>query len=127
METVHKVAIYMDHFTADVIEYFTIAKLIKTIKSEFNLSEKKNIIQKGESHLHHKEQDLQQKFYQAIKDELKQFDSILLFGTTNAKTELLHILQADTAFVSKEITLKNTEKLTDKEKNKFVNDFFYIQ
>lgn len=127
MEAQNKVAVYMDHFIANIIEYKQEATVGKTIKSEFNHFEKEKILQKGESHLHHKEQDFQQKFYEQLKEELLTYDSILLFGATNAKTELLHILQANTKFLNAIITLKNTDKLTLNQQVEFVNNFFYIQ
>ena len=126
MKTTQKVAVYLDHFTADVYEYSESTKLVLSIKSEFNAAEKKKSNQKGESHLHHKEQDLQQKFYLLIKHKVINYDAILLFGTTTAKTELLHVLQSDSAFSSKEITIKNTDRLTENQKTAFINDFFLI-
>ncbi len=116
----------MDHFMANVIEYTNSAEAIKTIKSEFNRSEKKEILQKGESQLHNKEQDMQLEFYSKLRDELLNYNSVLLFGSTNAKTELLNILQADAKFSNVEFTLKNTDKLTENEQIAFVNDCFYI-
>ena len=126
MDTIKKIAVYMDHFMANIIEYTNSAEAIKTIKSEFNRSEKKEILQKGESQLHNKEQDMQQDFYSKLREELLGYDSVLLFGATNAKTELLHILQADTKFLNVEFTLKNTDKLTENQQIAFVNDCFYI-
>ena len=126
METIKKIAVYMDHFMANIIEYSNSAEAIKTIKSEFNHFEKEKILQKGESHLHNKEQDMQQKFYLKLRKELLNYDSVLLFGSTNAKTELLNILQADAKFSNVTFTLKNTDKLTDNEQIAFVNDCFYI-
>ncbi len=126
MEKIKKVAVYMDHFTANIIEYINSAEAIKTIKSEFNRSEKKEILQKGESQIHNKEQNLQQEFYLKLREELLNYESVLLFGATNAKTELLNILQADAKFLNVEFTLKNTDKLTDNEQVAFVNDCFYI-
>jgi hypothetical protein len=124
MKTNIKVAIYMDHYRAEVFEYSERAELIETIESEFNAVEKKKMLLKGESHMHHKEQDLQQKFYEALKKVLVKYDAILLFGTTTAKTELYHILQADHSFVAKEIILKNTDRLTENQKAAFIKDFF---
>lgn len=126
MEKIKKVAVYMDHFTANIIEYIDSAEAIKTIKSEFNRSEKKEILQKGESQIHNKEQNLQQEFYTKLREELLNYESVLLFGATNAKTELLNILQADAKFLNVEFTLKNTDKLTDNEQIAFVDDCFYI-
>ena len=126
MEAIKKIAVYMDHFTANVIEYTNSAEAKKTIKSEFNRSEKKEILQKGESQLHNKEQDMQLEFYSKLRDELLNYNSVLLFGSTNAKTELLNILQVDAKFSNVEFTLKNTDKLTENQQIAFVNDCFYI-
>lgn len=126
METSKKIAIYMDHFVANIIEYNNSAEAIKTIKSDFNHFEKEKILQKGESKLHNKEQDMQQDFYSKLRDELLSYNSVLLFGATNAKTELLNILQADAKFLNVEFTLKNTDKLTENQQIAFVNDCFYI-
>ena len=126
METTKKIAIYMDHFVANIFEYNNSAEAIKTIKSDFNHFEKEKILQKGESHLHNKEQDMQKDFYSKLRDELLSYNSVLLFGATNAKTELLNILQADAKFLNVEFTLKNTDKLTENQQIAFVNDCFYI-
>jgi hypothetical protein len=124
MKTNLKVAIYLDHYRADVFEYLEHAELIQTIESEFNAVEKKKVLLKGESHMHHKEQDLQKKFYETLKKKLVKYNSILLFGTTTAKTELFHVLQADHTFATKEIILKNTDRFTENQKAAFINDFF---
>lgn len=126
MEATKKTAVYMDHFKANIIEYTNIATLIKTIKSEFNHFEKEKILQKGESHLHNKEQDMQDMFYKNIREELLDNDKILLFGATTAKTELSNILKTDNNFTNVEIIVKNTDKLSDNEQISFVNDCFYI-
>lgn len=124
MKTNIKVAIYMDHYRAEVFEYSEHAELFQTIESEFNAVEKKKVLLKGESHMHNKEQDLQQKFYEVLKKALVKYDSILLFGTTTAKTELFHVLQADHSFEAKEIILKNTDRLTENQKRAFINEFY---
>lgn len=126
MDKIKKIAVYMDHFMANIIEYTISAETVKTIKSEFNHFEKEKILQKGESHLHNKEQDLQQQFYSKLREELLGYKTVLLFGATNAKTELLNILQVDAKFSNVEFTLKNTDKLSDNEQIAFVNDCFYI-
>lgn len=124
MKTNIKVAIYMDHYRAEVFEYSEHAELFQTFESEFNAVEKKKVLLKGESHMHNKEQDLQQKFYEVLKKTLVKYDSILLFGTTTAKTELFHVLQADHSFEAKEIILKNTDRLTENQKTAFINEFY---
>lgn len=126
METQKKIAVYMDHFSANLIEYSKSAKNIKTITSEFNHFEKEKILQKGESHLHNKEQDLQIKFYSEIKNELFDYFQIILFGPTTAKNELQTILSNSNRFTDIEIVIKITDKLTPNEQLAFVNNYFYI-
>ena len=126
METIKKIAIYMDHFTANIIEYTNTAIAIKTIKSEFNHFEKEKILQKGEIHMHNKEQDMQNEFYMKLREELLNYENVLLFGATNAKTELSNILKTDNKFANIEMIIKNTDKLTANEQIAFVNDCFYI-
>ncbi len=126
METVNKITVYMDHFFANVIVYSKEAKLLTTIKSDFNQYEKGKVIQKGESHLHNKEQSLQSKFYKEISEAIVDYNQVLLFGSTNAKTELLNVLSNDNRFTSVTVTTKNTDKLTPKEQIAFVNNCFYI-
>ena len=121
-----KIAVYMDHFAANILEYTDAVKIVKIIKSGFNKDQKEKILQSGESLLYHKEQNLQKEFYAKLRAELLNYESVLLFGATNAKTELLNILQIDAKFLNVEFTLKNTDKLTDKEQVNFVNDCFYI-
>lgn len=126
METTNRIAVYMDHFLANVIVYDKEANIVATIKSEFNQTEKQKILQKGESHFHNKEQDSQSKFYKEISDAIVDYNPVLLFGTTNAKTELFNILSNDNRFSKVVITIKNTDKLTSKEQIAFVNNCFYI-
>lgn len=126
MEPVNKIAIYMDHFSANLIEFSKSAKNMKTIKSEFNHFEKEKILQKGESHLHNKEQDLQIKFYKEIASNCLNYSQLLLFGPTTAKTELQTILSNNNRFSEVEIPIKNTDKLTPNEQIAFVNNYFYI-
>jgi hypothetical protein len=126
MENNNKLAIYLNHFTANIIEYSTAAKLIKSIKSEFNQIEKQKILQKGESHLHHKEQSLQHQFYSDISENSVGFSSVVLFGPTTAKAELKTMLSHDNRFSDVDVSLKITDKLNQKEQITFVNNYFYI-
>jgi hypothetical protein len=127
MEIKKRLAIYMDHFSATVIEYVDSAKVLKEIQSDFNDFEKEKILQKGEIHLHNKEQDKQNEFYKKLRDALLPGDEVLLFGPTTAKTELTNILNNDSDFRSRKITVKSTDQLTDRQQIAFVNECFYIE
>ena len=61
-----------------------------------------------------------------LREELLNYENVLLFGATNAKTELSNILKTDNKFANIEMIIKNTDKLTANEQIAFVNDCFYI-
>lgn len=124
MKTFKKLAIYLDHSEAKLFEYGTTAAEIKTIKSDFGFEDKQKILQKGESHLHNKEQQWEQKYYESLGDEILNFDQTLLFGNTNAKTELFNHLSENNRFSKIKLKTMNTDKLTENQQLAFVNDFY---
>lgn len=126
MENKKKLAIYLDHSSANSIEYTNSAHLLSTVKLEFNPVEKKEVLQKGESHLHDKEQHLQQQFYKKISNASLGFSTLVLFGPTTAKAELENILTNDNRFSNVDVILKITDKLNSKEQIDYVNNLFYI-
>lgn len=126
METQKKIAVFLDHFTANLFEYIVTTHLIKTIKSNFNPEEKNNILHKGESHLHNKEQHLQHQFYTEISNNSIGYSTIVLFGPTTAKAELKTLLSHDNRFSDVDVILKVTDKLNQKEQIAYVNNLFYI-
>lgn len=126
MEIKKKIALYMDNFIANSIEYNTYAKFIKTIKSDFKNQEKEKILLTGENHLLNKKNDFQNEFYKKLIEELIDYEKVLLFGSTSAKTEFEAILTKDARFSQKQITIKETKKMTKTEQIAFVNEFYYI-
>lgn len=124
MENNKKLAIYLDHSTAYSFEYSDTSLLLSTIKLEFEPVDKKKVLQKGESHLHEKEQHLQQQFYKKISNSSIGFSIVLLFGPTTAKAELENILTNDNRFSNVDVILKITDKLDPKEQMEYVNNFF---
>jgi hypothetical protein len=126
MENKKRIAVYLDHFSANIIKYHNTAQVLKSIKSEFNHTEKLKILQKGESHLHQKEQHLQLQFYKEICNHSTGFATIILFGPTTAKSELKTIISHDNRFSDVEVSLNITDKLDLKGQLAFVNNFFYL-
>lgn len=45
-----------------------------------------------------KNQDQEAAYYKAIAESIKDYDEVLIFGPTNARTELRNILQEDGQF-----------------------------
>jgi len=48
----------------------------------------------------------------------------LLFGPTEAKTELLNLLRTDHTFSDIKFTVENTDKMTGNQEQAFVREYF---
>lgn len=109
------------------IEYQDTAKEIKTISvaPPFG-SQPANWLKKGKSGATDKAQLSLLAYYRQISDALENYPYVLLFGPTNAKTELQALLAHDKRFANAQITMKITEKLDHHQQLDFINNFFYI-
>jgi stalled ribosome rescue protein Dom34 len=70
--------------------------------------------------MHNKENQLHESFYKEIGHEILKYNHILVFGPTNAKTELLNYLKKDLHFKDIQIDIKSADKMTENEKYAFV-------
>jgi len=125
MKNTIKRAIYLDHYTAIVFDSNDEStSILKTISSKMNHFVKEEILQKGESHWHNKEQDLQLAFYKRIIDEVEQCDELFLFGPNTAKIELLGLIQKQAKFDALKITTKDIDKMDENQKIELVKTTF---
>lgn len=124
METSKKLAIYLDHSEAKLFDFDTNAIEFKTIKSNFDNQDKMAILQKGEGHLHNKEQHLRQKYFENLGKEILNFDQVLLFGSTDAKRELFNYLIKNKRDTKIKIWVENSDKLTDNQQLAFIKNYF---
>ena len=122
--TRNKIGIWMDHSIAHLMEYSNNPFEVKTIESYFTQQEKINSLLKGEKHLHYKEQELQSKYYKKLMTVVKKYKEVILFGPTDAKEELFNVISADNRFENINIQVKQTDKMTAKQKHDFVKEFF---
>ena len=74
--------------------------------------------------MNNKEQHLQLDFYNQIAEVIKNYDSVLLFGPTEAKNELFNILKSNHLFDKINIEIENTDRMTDDQQRAFVLKFF---
>jgi hypothetical protein len=119
-----KIGIWMDHSIAHLMDYTSNPFEIKTIETTFTHQDKEKILLKGEIHLHYKEQQEQAKYYKKLIDVVKKYNDVILFGPTDAKTELYNVLNADNRFENIKIQVKQTDKMTAKQQHEFVREYF---
>ena len=113
----------MDHANAHLMEYAD--PIVTTIiASDSTHEEKQFTLQKGESFMQRKNQEQEAAYYKAIADSIKNHDEVLLFGPTDAKTELSNILKDDLSFSKIKIEIKQADKMTENREHAFVRDYF---
>jgi hypothetical protein len=124
MKNSKNLAVYLDHSQATLFDFEDAAIEFKTIDSEFDYQDKKETFQKGESHLHNIENHLLDKYYENVGNEIINYHQVLLFGPTNAKTELFNSIIENHRFGKIRIKVKASDKLTENQQLAFVNNYF---
>lgn len=119
-----KLGIWMDHSSAHLIEFSAEPTDTKVIQSSFTHEAKEDSMNRSENVMHNKEQHQQSEFYKKLGDAIRAYDEVLLFGPTEAKTELLNALRKDHLFEKIKITVRPAEKMTENQQNAFVRDYF---
>jgi stalled ribosome rescue protein Dom34 len=123
MKTQRKLGIWMDHSTANLIDLKS-KKHTRPITSEFTFDTKEEALNRSESRMHNKRQQMHEAYYKEIADVILKYDNVLLFGPTNAKTELHNYLNKDLHFKDISIDIQSADKMTSNEKGAFVKEYF---
>lgn len=123
MKELKNLGIWMDHSSAYLVDLEAIM-IDSRIDSEFTNELKKSTLNKGVSVMHNKEQQMHESYYKELGNEILKYNHVLLFGPTDAKTELLNYLKEDSHFKDIKIDIEPADKMTDNEKNAFVRKYF---
>jgi len=124
MKVEKKLAIWMDHASAHLIEYTNQPVETTVIESKFTHQVKEHSLSKSEKLMHNKEQHQEAEYYKQLGEIIKKYDDVLLFGPTEAKVELLNLLRADHHFEKIKIETKHADKMTVNQQHTFVREYF---
>jgi hypothetical protein len=123
METKRKLGIWMDHSSAHFIDSTFESMSSATLEAQIGeQDEPLNTL--DESMIQNKEQNQLSVFFKKISEVITDYDEVLLFGPTDAKTELLNVLKNDRHFEKIKIEAKTADKMTENQMHSFVNDYF---
>jgi stalled ribosome rescue protein Dom34 len=123
METHKNLGIWMDHASANLIDLNS-KKKSHTIASKFDFESKEEALNRSEKSMHNKRQQQHEAYYKEIADVILNYNHVLLFGPTNAKTELHNYLNADLHFKDIQIDVEAADKMTDNQLDAFVKNHF---
>ncbi|QXP58793.1 hypothetical protein [Olleya sp. HaHaR_3_96] len=124
MKPQKNLGIWMDHSIANVIDLKSKTHN-QSIESHFDFEIKKEALAKSESLMHNKKQQMDDAYFKEISDVILNYENVILFGPTNAKTELHNYLELDSHFKDIDIKVVPSDKMSKNEKVAFVLNYFY--
>lgn len=125
MKTTKRLGIWMDHSTANLIE-FTDEKTAP-IEVDAQVGEQDEPLNaRDETMIQNKDQNELSDFYKRISEVIRDYDEVLLFGPTHAKDELNNILKDDHHFDEVKIEIKPADNMTENQQEAFVKEHFDI-
>ena len=127
MKTISQLGIYLDHSVAIFLELKDDAILHSSISSGFTRDDKELALRKSENLMHNKENQEQSHYYKNISNTIRNFQEVLLFGPTDAKSELFNLLKTNHFFNKKNIVVKGTDKMYESQMDEFVREYFQHQ
>ncbi len=125
MKTTKRLGIWMDHSTANLIE-FTDDKTA-SIAVDAQVGEQDEPLNaRDETMIQNKEQNELSDYFKRISEVIKDYDEVLLFGPTHAKDELNNLLKEDHHFDEVKIEIKPADNMTENQQEAFVREHFNI-
>ena len=114
----------MDHSVARLMEYTDEEYKVITIDSNIVGLDNQDGLQHSESLLHNKENQTLKAYYKSLIDVIKNYDVIVLFGPSTAKTELYNMIREDHRYDKLKIETKPANKMSYDEQRIFIKDYF---
>jgi hypothetical protein len=124
MTKAKNLGIWMDHSSANLMEFTSDPIETKTILSEFTHQDKELGLSKSENLMHNKEQHQQSEYYNKLIEIIRNYEEVVLFGPTDAKVELFNVLREDHRFAKIKIEIKQSDKMTENQQHAFVREHF---
>lgn len=119
-----KLGIWMDHSNANLMEFTKDPIETRVLSADFSHQDKVHTLNRSEAVMHNREQHQEGDYYKRLGEVIRNYDDVLLFGPTDAKTELFNQLQLDHRFETIKIAVQQADKMTDNQQHAFVKAYF---
>lgn len=110
MKTAKHLGISLDYSDARLIEYILPSNKTGIIRTV--------CVPHQNEHLYHSA------YYQKLSEIILHYEDVILFGSTDAKVDLLYFIIGDNRFAGVKIQIKYTLKMTENQKLEFVKTYF---
>lgn len=123
MELKEKLGIWMDHAEAHLVAFSIDKNDIRIIRCDHE-SMDNSAERHSEKQANNKKRNIQDAFYKKIWSQVRDYEELLLFGPTDAKTEFFNQIRTSHANDGVKISLRNTGKMSHDEMRDFVYKHF---
>ena len=124
MQASKKLGIWMDHASARLTEFAPAEMKTTVIEAPLTHERKRDGLAKGERSMHQDEQQKQAGFYEQLGEAIQNYESVILFGPTDAKSELFNFLKKDHHFDDIRIVVEPAMQMSEKQEQAFVREHF---
>ena len=124
MSSEDRIGIWMDHSNAHVIELNKEPYATRVISSNFSHDDKEEALSRSEQLMHNKRQQQRSAYYSELSDVIANYREVVIFGPTDAKTELFNTLQNDLRSANIKIEVQAADKMTENQKIAFVKNHY---
>jgi len=124
MKLTKQLGIWMDHSNAHLMKLENGTIETNNIELQPEGVENQQESFKDESHILNKEQGQLSSYYKKLGDHILEYDEVLLFGPTEAKSELLNLIKENHLFDEIKIEVKPSDKMTEIQMITFVKEYF---
>ena len=120
MNSSKQLGIWMDHSTANLIELENDKMVKRTLKITPSFPGPLENLRLNESLMHNKVQNHQSDFFKELSYVINDYNEVLLFGPTEAKSELLNLLKKNRQFEKIKITVQTSDNLNDNQQERWM-------
>ena len=124
MQSAKQLGIYMDHAVAHLMELTNDKIVTSTVESQSTLMDEAYYLRKDEGLMHNIEHYQRSDFFKRLSNVIKDYNEVVLFGPTDAKSELHNLLKDDHHFDTIRIEVKPADKMTVNQQQAYVKEFF---
>ena len=124
MKSLKRLGIWMDHSTANIMELSNDKIITVTLDSTPAFPEQIENLRMDERLMHNKVKNEQSDFYEKLSYIINDYDEVLLFGPTEAKTELFNLLKDNRKFEKIKISVEPTYKIKENQQHAFLKNFY---
>ena len=124
MKSIKRLGIWMDQSIANIIELKDDTLVTNTLELSPASPEQIENMGLDESLMNNKEQNYLSDYFLNLSKVIKEYNEVLLFGPSSAKTELYNRLKDDLHFDKIKIDVKPADVMTDNQQQIFVKEFF---